>query len=151
MMIGRTPSLSTSAPSTGADSDPPSIIADMPSEKLVRDQPNSPVIGSNSRPSAIMGRTVEPNSVPAMIATATLSLRGEKSDSPGAPSEPTTTSALGMVLVVIVGPPLQLDHVASRGSCRFRQAFGTESGTVRQPGSVRWQQCRNWTNGRAFT
>ena len=42
----------------------------------MRDQPNSSVIGSSSKPSAIMGNTVEPKSVPTMIAAATLSLRG---------------------------------------------------------------------------
>ena len=95
-IIGRTPSRSTNAPSTGADSAPPSIIADMPSEKLVRDQPNSSVIGSSSKPSAIMGNTVEPKSVPTMIAAATLSLRGEKSDSSGTLTDATTMFSLCM-------------------------------------------------------
>ena len=84
MIMGRTPSLSTNAPRPGEDSAPPSIIADIPSEKPVRDHPNSLVIGSSNRPSAIIGRTVDPNSVPTMIAVATLILRGEKSDSSSA-------------------------------------------------------------------
>ena len=68
----------------------------MPSEKLVRDQPNSSVIGNSSKPSAIMGNTVEPKSVPTIIAAATLSLRGEKSDSPGMLTDATAMFSLCM-------------------------------------------------------
>ena len=116
MIIGRTPSRSTSVPSTGADSDPPSIIADIPSEKLVRDQPNSPVIGSSSSPSAIIGKTVEPKSVPTMIAAATFSLRDEKSDSSDAPASPITISSRCMFQFY---PFLARQRSSSRGLGSF--------------------------------
>ena len=68
----------------------------MPSEKLVRDQPNSSVIGSSSKPSAIMGNTVEPKSVPTMIAAATLGLRGRNRIRPGTLTDATAMFSLCM-------------------------------------------------------